>query len=152
MCGSEGSSWPLKIPQLCVWVGGIHIQKTTEPITEWIPAAGTPHLTFPNLPDLSLHMDPVLWDSFTSVLPLPYKIFSFLVVFKSFFSNRSKEGTFWRSDNFSVNIFLKPYGLHFLKKKGIQFTFLNCLLSKKKDKEKMQKHLFLSFLESAGDI
>lgn len=146
MCGSEGSSWPLKIPQLCVWVGGIHIQKTTEPITEWIPAAGTPQLIFPNLPDPSLHMDPVLWDSFTSMLPLPYKIFSFLVVFKSFFSNRSKEGTFWRSDNFSVNIFLKPYGLHFLKKKKeFSSLFLIAFSQKKKTKKKCRNIYFFPF-------
>ena len=82
----------------------------------------------------------------TSVLPLLYEIFSFFVVFKTFSSNRSKERAFWRRDDFSVTIFLKPYGLHFLQKeKEFSLLFLIAFSPKEKNKEKMQKHLFLLF-------
>lgn len=127
--------------------------KTTEPIPQQVQGSSRRHPSADllNLPGpVATHGSSILGFFFffflTSVLPLLYEIFSFFVVFKTFSSNRSKERAFWRRDAFSVTIFLKPYGLHFLQKeKEFSLLFLIAFSPKEKHKEKMQKHLFLLF-------
>lgn len=153
MCGSVSSSWLLKTLR-CVSVDGIHIQETTEPIPQQVQGSSRRHPSADllNLPGpVATHGSSVLGFFFffflTSVLPLLYEIFSFFVVFKTFSSNRSKERAFWRRDDFSVTIFLKPYGLHFLQKeKEFSLLFLIAFSPKEKNKEKNAETFISSLL------
>lgn len=62
-------------------------------------------------------MNPVRWDPFTSGLALPYRIVSFLVAFKTFYSSGSMEGTFRRGTTPLLISFWSHMGFIFSKEK-----------------------------------